>query len=229
LRARATARSARTTAARLVGGGVHPVEVGVRRPTLPGKGGQAPLFCVRLNKRGFRRIQFRVRFFELQAKVGLVELRQRVAFAHESASVDKPGGYLAADPEGQIAFDTGLDDTSQNLRLLAGREMRVRDQDRAGLSGFGRLMRLVAAGREQRQANRQKRRMQLHGSGLGIGPGGLLFESARKANSTASSGRASGRIAGHCAIMVGFWMATQACSVRQPSSFGSPGPNSPVD
>ena len=62
----------------------------------------------------------------------------------------------------------------------------------------------------------------------GMGAGGRGSASARKAKSTACSGRASGRIAGHCAIMVGSWMTTQACSVRQPSSFGSPGPNSPV-
>ena len=136
---------ARDGGARLVGGGVHPVEISVRRPTLLGECGQASLFRLRLNERGLRRIQFRVRFLELQAKVGLVKLRQRIAFAHESASVDKPGGYLAADPEGQIAFDARLDDPGENLRLLARGEMRVRDQDRAGLSGFGRLMRPVAA------------------------------------------------------------------------------------
>ena len=60
------------------------------------------------------------------------------------------------------------------------------------------------------------------------GAGGRMLASARSANSIACSGRASGRIAGHWAIMVGSWMTTQACSVCQPSSFGSPGPNSPA-
>jgi hypothetical protein len=52
-------------------------------------------------------------------KVGLIHPRQRVALAHESASVDKPRGYLAADAEGKIAFDARLDDPGKNLRLLA--------------------------------------------------------------------------------------------------------------
>jgi hypothetical protein len=78
-RQRDRAVSARDRGARLIGRRSRLVEIGVGRPALLRQRRQAPLFRFRLNERGGRGTLFRLRFLELEPKIGVVEPSQRVA------------------------------------------------------------------------------------------------------------------------------------------------------
>ena len=130
--------------ARLFGGRAGLVEIGVRRPALPCERRQAPFFRFRLNERGFRGTLFGLRLLELQAKIGVVQPRQRIALMDSGARVGEPRRDLAGDAKGEIALDARLDDPSQDLRLLARRIMRFRDKHRSWLSLPRALLILIA-------------------------------------------------------------------------------------
>ena len=151
-RQRDRAAGAHRRGARLVGGGARSVEIGVGRPALLRQRRQASLFRFGLNERGLSRTLFRLRLLELKPKIGVVQLRQRIALVHESTSVDEPRRHLAGDTEGEIALDARLDHSGEDLRLLARRVMRLGDQNRPRRLGSRSLRLLVAAGDEERRA-----------------------------------------------------------------------------
>ena len=194
-------------AARLLGGRMNLVEIGVRRPALACQRRDAPLLGLGLVERRVGGAALGFGLFELQLEVRFVEAGERIALFDRRARVDEALRHLARDAKSKIAFDARLDDARQDLRALARGIVNLRDQHRPRRRLLARLLGRVAGGERERAEDAESGRERLHGAVSAPGEDGVrsglrIGERAQRKIDDVLGPHPRGRL-GHWAISVG--------------------------